>query len=235
MKILVTGGSGLLGSEIIEVLKKQTIDYYAPTKAECDITDINNVSKIINNYNPNIIIHCAAIAKFKDVEKAPKKGLLTNIIGTNNIIYHCIDTNIKLVFISSSHVFDGSKGNYNIEDKVNPLTKYSKTKVAGEYSCLIHDNSLVIRTEFCGRSFPFDTAYTDKWSSKEYVDILAPKIVAASISNETGIHHIAGERKSFYDFAKTRNNKIKKGSINEIKQKSNIPILVDTSLENSYI
>ena len=48
---------------------------------------------------------------------------------------------------------------------------------------LIHDNSLVIRTEFCEETFPFETAYIDKFSSKEYIDVIAPKIAEKCISD----------------------------------------------------
>lgn len=230
MKILITGGSGLLGSEIIKKLKENNIKYYAPNSKEYNIENLELTNKIISEYAPDTIIHCAAVAKFKDVELNPKKALITNIIGTCNITHACMGTNIKLIYISTSHVFDGKKGNYNINDKINPLTKYAKTKAAGEYTVLTHNNSLVIRTEFCGKDFPFDTAYVDKFSSKEYVDNLVPKLLDICLGDKKGIYHVGGPRKSFYDFALERNPNVKQGSIKEIVSKSKVPILVDTSL-----
>lgn len=231
MKVLITGGSGLLGNELKESLKNiKNIEYYAPTSTECNIEELETVTKIVSNYNPDIIIHCAAIAKFNDVELDPKKALKTNIMGTCNITYACMGTNIRLIYISTSHVFDGQEGNYKPTDKINPLTKYAKTKAAGEYTILTHDNSLVVRTEFCGRHFPFDTAYTDKWSSKEYVDMLIPKLLDVCLSNKRGVCHVGGPRKSFYDFALERNPNVKPGSIKEAISQSKVPILVDTSL-----
>lgn len=232
MKILITGGSGLLGGELKDYITKllNNVDCYAPTSTECDIEDLKQVTSTISNFNPNIIIHCAAISKFKDVELNPKKALKTNIIGTCNITHACMNTDIKLIYISTSHVFDGKKGNYKPTDKINPLTKYAKTKAAGEHIVLIHNSSLVVRTEFCGRDFPFDTAYTDKWSSKEYIDILIPKLLKICLSNKKGIYHLGGPRKSFYDFALERNPNIKPGSIKTMISQSKVPILVDTSL-----
>jgi|TARA_R110001592_G_scaffold114664_2_gene314693 dTDP-4-dehydrorhamnose reductase len=230
MKILITGGSGLLGNEIKEHLKNiKNIEYYAPTSTECNIENLEVVTKTISDYNPNMIIHCAAIAKFKDVELNPKKALKTNIIGTCNITHVCIGTDIRLIYISSSHVFDGQKGNYKSTDQINPLTKYAKTKAAGEYTVLTHDNSLIVRTEFCGRDFPFNTAYIDKWSSKDYVDVLIPKLLDICLSDKKGTCHVGGPRKSFYDFALERNPSVKPGSVKEIISKSKVPILIDTS------
>ena len=136
----------------------------------------------------------------------------------------------KMIYISTSHVFDGEQGNYTFADKINPLTKYSRSKAAGEMATLIYDNSLVIRTEFCEETFPFETAYIDKFSSKEYIDVIAPKIAEKCISDQIGICHIGGPRRSFYEFGKLRNPDVKEGSVKGLIQKSNVPILIDTSL-----
>lgn len=230
MRVLLTGGNGLLGRHLIKELIKSNISFYAPTRNECDIIDLSQINLMVFNYKPDIVIHCAAIAKYKDVELDPQKALRTNVEGTCNITNACMTNNTRLVYISTSHIFDGQKGNYTTSDPINPLTKYAKTKAAGEYTVGVHDNSLIIRTEFCESIFPFEYAYIDKWSSKEYVDILAPQILDASLSNQKGILHLGGKRKSFYDFALIRNPKIKKGSIEDIKKTSKVPILVDTSL-----
>ena len=120
---------------------------------------------------------------------------------------------------------------YDINDQINPLTKYAKTKAAGEYIVSCHPESLTIRTEFCDVDFPFNRAYTDKWSSKEYIDKLVPTITNAIISKHTGITHIGGYRKSFYEFGLERNPDVTPGSVSEIQSISNVPILIDTSLK----
>jgi len=233
MRVLLTGGNGLLGRHLIKELIKSNISFYAPTRNECDIIDLSQINLMVFNYKPDIVIHCAAIAKYKDVELDPQKALRTNVEGTCNITNACMTNNTRLVYISTSHIFDGQKGNYTTSDPINPLTKYAKTKAAGEYTVGVHDNSLIIRTEFCESIFPFEYAYIDKWSSKEYVDILAPQILNACLSSQKGIIHLGGKRKTFYDFALIRNPKVKKGSIEDIKKTSKVPILVDTSLVSS--
>tara|TARA_R100001163_G_C5068290_1_gene208339 strand:- start:7929 stop:8627 length:699 start_codon:yes stop_codon:yes gene_type:complete len=231
MKVWLTGGSGLLGGELLQEFAKRNIDCRAPSHNECNIQDLPSVINSIAEYKPNIVIHCAAIAKFKDVEKNPLIALQTNIIGTCNVTYACMAADVRLIFISTSHVFDGQKGNYKPSDPINPLTKYSKTKAAGEYTALTHNNSLVIRTEFCDRDFPFDTAYTDKWSSKLYVDELTPELVEVSLSTKVGVCHLGGDRKSFYDFAKQRKPNVQQGSVKKLIKNSKVPILIDTSLD----
>jgi dTDP-4-dehydrorhamnose reductase len=177
-----------------------------------------------------LVIHCAAIAKFGDAEKDPLGTIYTNIQGTCNALRHAMTQNARFVFISSSHVFDGQKGNYEHTDLPNPLTRYAKSKVAGEMATLIYEKSLVIRTEFCDVDFPFDTAFTDKYSSKEYIDIIAPKIAEKCLSEQTGICHVGGPRRSFYEFGQLRNPNVKPGSVENFAKTSIVPILIDTSL-----
>jgi dTDP-4-dehydrorhamnose reductase len=224
MKILLTGGSGLLGRNLISHLSGHEV--IAPSSSELDIT--NALSFI--SFKCDLVIHCAAIAKFADAEKDPLGTIDTNIQGTCNALRHAMTRNARFVFISSSHVFDGQKGNYEHTDLPNPLTRYAKSKVAGEMAALIYDKSLVIRTEFCDVDFPFDTAFTDKYSSKEYIDILAPKIVEKCLSEQTGICHVGSSRRSFYEFGQLRNPNVKPGSVENLLKTSTVPILIDTSL-----
>ena len=100
-----------------------------------------------------------------------------NVLGTLNVLKSCKDLGKKLVFISTDYVFDGEKGNYTIDDPINPLSKYAKTKAAAELLVRTYENSLVIRTSFFGYDFPYEAAFVDQWSSKDYVDIIAPKVM----------------------------------------------------------
>lgn len=224
MKILLTGGSGLLGRNLIAYLEDHEIS--APSSDELDIRRKEDFTQ----YPCDLLIHCAAIAKFAVAEKDPIGTINTNIQGTCNALEHAMNQNARFVFISSSHVFDGQKGLYTHTDAPNPLTRYAKSKVAGEMAALIYERSLVIRTEFCDIDFPFDTAYTDKYSSKEYIDILAPKIAKKCLSEQTGICHVGGPRQSFYDFGRRRNPTVQPGSVKDLIARSTVPILIDTSL-----
>jgi len=233
MKILITGGTGLLGKHLISELEKQNIDYYAPSRIHLNVNTLDSCLSATHTYNPDIVIHCAAIAKYRDVEDNPLTAVKTNVVGTCNILHACMVHNIRMIYISSDHVFDGQDGPYNINDKIRPLTRYAKTKAAGELAVQTYENSLVIRTSFCPKDFPFDTAYTDKWTSQDYVDKVAPMIIEKAISSSIGICNIGHSRRSFYDLAKERNPNIKSGSVSEIVKTSTIPILIDTSLEIS--
>lgn len=240
MKVLITGGSGLLGGYIQKELKDRKIEYFAPESHVMNITDELQVSRTISDFKPDVIIHCAAVAKYKIVEEDPIKALRANVLGTVNIISACMTlSNLgfrnktpRIVYISTDHVFDGEKGNYSTSDRINPQSKYAKMKAAGELCVRTYPDHLSIRTSFCPEEFPFDTAYTDKWSSQDYVDVIAPKIVDAALNDKiSDVINIGHKRRSFYELALERKPDVKKGSVEGIVQSSPVPILIDTSLE----
>jgi len=228
MKIFITGGAGLLGKELIKNLQTDNTLYW-PTHKECDIEDRTILRKHIEKFKPEILIHCAAFISIGESEKDPSKAIDANVIGTCNVVQECSRNNIKLIYISTTHVFDGKKGNYTIDDYINPLGNYAKTKAAGELVVRTYKNSLSIRTEFFGHDFPYPAAFTDRWASKDYIDVIAPKIASISLSNKTGICNVGSPRKTLYEIAKQRKKDVDKLFVKDFGQK--VPILIDTSLK----
>ena len=212
--ILVTGGSGLLGKNIIPLLRKEYNIVFHPSQLEMNIEVMEEVKSFIND-DVDMVIHCAAIVDVPYGETHPKEIIQTNVMGTVNITLACMEKNIRLVYISTAHVFDGKDGLYKPQDPINPIGKYAKSKAAGELVSRIYDNSLSIRTEFFDKDFPFEYAYDDKWTSKDYIDILAPKIVEKCLSDETGVCHVGSKRRTFYEIAKGRNPNVKRGKRNK--------------------
>jgi dTDP-D-glucose 4,6-dehydratase len=219
MRVLITGGSGLLGEHLINALGSiPHVEHYAPSSLALDVTSLTSCVRTVREYNPDVVIHAAAVAKYRDVEDNISNAIRTNVVGTCNILHSCmLLDNTRLVYISSDHVFDGKSGLYDTDDKINPLTNYAKTKAAGELSVQTYENSLVI-------------AYIDKWTSQDYVDKIAPMIIDKAIGSTTGTCNVGHERRSFYELAKERNSDIKSGSVIDIIKTSKVPILIDTSL-----
>ena len=150
-----------------------------------------------------------------------------NVIGTLNLVSACAKRNIKLVYISTDYVFDGRNGPYEPEDPINPITVYAKSKAAGELCARCYPYSLVIRTSFFDTTFPYDAALVDQYTSKDYVDIIAPKILQAIKDNERGVVHVGSSRRSIYDIAITRKPYVKKISREDIPY----PVPQDTSFK----
>ena len=206
MQILLTGGSGLLGTE----LQKLESDFLAPSHEELDITDAAAVAVYIAAHQPDVILHAAAMTSNRDVEANPVVAENVNVHGTANLVKTCDGTRIRFVYLSTDYVYRGDRGNYSETDEVVPFNLYAATKLAGEEAVRLVPNHLIIRTSFGSSEFAYSDAYSDKWSSKEYVDVIAPRILAATRSPLTGVLNMGGERRSMYEYASERNPAVNK-------------------------
>ncbi|MFQ6006656.1 MAG: sugar nucleotide-binding protein, partial [Woeseia sp.] len=201
LRIMLTGGSGLLGSQ----LRKLAPDIGAPSRAELDITDRYAVSAYIASHHPDLIIHAAAVTDNRAVEADPTGAIEVNIKGTANIALACLKHRTRLVYLSTDYVYSGDGGNNSEDDGIGPFNLYAWTKLGGESAVTTVPNHLIIRTSFGADRFEYDAAFTDKWTSKDYVDLIAPQVLEAATSPLTGLLNIGSERRSMYDYAKLRN------------------------------
>jgi len=202
----MTGGSGLLGTEI----QKLDTTVEAPTRDELDITDEQAVAEYVRTCRPDVILHAAAVTDNREIETDPQDAIAVNIKGTANIASACLGTRIRLVYLSTDYVYGGERGNYAETDEVLPTNLYAWTKLAGEASVRAVPNHLIVRTSFGSDQFPYPVAFSDKWSSKEYVDVIAPDILMAVASPLTGIVNIGGPRRTIYEYASLRNRDVQK-------------------------
>ncbi len=210
--MLITGGSGALGKELLKLNSK----IIHPTHKEMDVVDYAQCLEVIKKHNPSMVIHAAAVTDNRVVEKDCAPAIQTNIVGTANLSIICAALNIRFVYISTDYVyFDGSHGNYKETDPLMPFNIYSWTKLGGECSARAVKNHLIIRTSFGGSDFPYGVAFVDKWSSKDYIDRIAPLIYEAAISPLTGVLNIGTERKTLYSHAKERNENVKPVKLSE--------------------
>ncbi len=201
MQILLTGGSGLLGTE----LRRLEPDLLAPSREQLDITDADAVVKYVATQAPDIILHAAAVTSNREAEADPETARKVNVEGTANLVQACNGTRIRLVYLSTDYVYKGDRGNYSEKDEVEPFNLYAKTKLAGEIEVKKVPNHLIIRTSFGASKFDYPDAFCDKWSSKEYVDVIAPTILEAARSPLTGVLNLGGKRRSLYEYAVERN------------------------------
>ena len=197
MKTIVLGGTGLLGSE----LKKLDRDLVCLGKSDCTISNIYHLRDLFTIKEFDTVILAAA-----ELTKAPIFDLITtNIIGASNVARACLIAGKRLVYISSDYVYPGTSGNYKETDPILPVNNYAWSKLGGECAVRMVENHLIIRTSFGASEFPHDTAYNNLWTSKDYVDVIAPMILEASKSDLTGIINIGTEKKSMLDYARRRN------------------------------
>lgn len=226
-KILVTGGDGRFS----KILKKQNLklDLFFASKKQCDITNINSISKIVKKIRPKIIIHCAGLSRPMMVhEKNILKSIDLNIIGTSNITKICSKYKIKLIYFSTGYVYEGKKGNYSEKDPVKPFNNYGLSKLGGECAVAMYKNSLILRITMTEKPFVHKKAYSNLKSNfmfhEDLVKIL-PKII-----KQKGILNVGGKSQSVFSFAKKYNSKVKKI---KAKKSSNLPLNQTMNLAKS--
>lgn len=134
MRYLITGYKGQLGYDLTRELEKRgELDYKAVDIDEMDITDKGQVISIIKEYNPDVVIHCAAWTAVDKAEQMEEKVRLVNVEGTKNIVDASMEVGATTIYISTDYVFSGEKeGLYTEEDKVDPQSVYGKSKFLGE-------------------------------------------------------------------------------------------------------
>ena len=186
--IILTGGSGLLGTEL-----QKLVPCFAPSRQLVDIT------KPILPKKVDLIVHCAA---YTDVAKAESERELcyqTNVIGTRRLA----SFGVPMLYISTEYVFDGEKGNYAESDYPNPRNFYALTKLLGEHESR-RTRSTVVRCLFKPRPFEHAAACVDQFSTGLYVDEMAKEIALAIklFDNLPETVHIGGERISTFNLAK---------------------------------
>ena len=152
-RVLVTGASGMLGSDLVYLLSVGGWDVLARPKAEVDVADSSQVARALRELRPDIVVNCAAFTKVDDCETDPR-AFQVNAEGVANLADACGHVGAQLVQISTDFVFDGMRNEpYREDDAVNPLSAYGRSKRAGEEEALRLPGSLVVRASWLfGRS-----------------------------------------------------------------------------------
>ena len=132
MKIMLTGGKGMLGRTLCRELAE--FEVIATDLPEADITDAAGFEKLLQTVKPDAVIHCAAMTAVDKCESETLLAYKLNADGTANVAKACSKNNVRLIAISTDYVFDGSSGRpYNELDIANGgNTVYGKSKFAGE-------------------------------------------------------------------------------------------------------
>ncbi|MFZ5969497.1 MAG: dTDP-4-dehydrorhamnose reductase [Bacillota bacterium] len=232
MRILVTGGNGQLGSEIIKLFKEKECalgridkDYLhtevvGKDKSTLDITCLESVKTNLMEYKPHIVINTAAYTQVDQCESNIDLSFKVNALGPRNLAIACEEIQAKLIHISTDYVFDGeSKLPYREFALPNPINIYGKSKYLGE--------SYV--KDFCSRYFIVRTGWLYGYGGKNFVktimkvskekralhvvddqigspthaEDLAYHILKLASTNAYGIYHCTGNGEcSWYEFAK---------------------------------
>lgn len=235
MRLFITGGNGLLGKELQKIWKDEH-EIIAPSSKEVDITDGKAIYNAIQETNPNFIIHLAAYTDVKKAEEEKELCYKVNVEGTRNIVRAAWVREGRVIYLSTDYVFDGKLGNYSEADTPNPVNYYAWTKFLGELEVRrLKYTHLVIRTSFGPKEWPHEFACTDMFTSKDTIDVIAPKIAQAVFLGETDTIHVGTQVKSVYDYARALKPDVKPITREELKVELPYDVSLNTSLFDSMI
>ncbi len=154
MRVLVTGASGLLGLNLaLEASRQHTVfgttnTHFLHTQAftvlQADLLAPGAVERLIDQTQPDWVIHCAALALLEACEADPVLAGQLNTELPRKLAATVARGGARLVHVSTDAVFDGQRGGYTEQDEPNPLSVYAKTKLEGERAVAEVDPSAII-------------------------------------------------------------------------------------------
>ena len=159
-RLLITGVSGLLGSNLARFFKTkyEILGLYNEHKiklgdiklANCNLLNTGNIKNVMREFSPGIIVHCAAMTNIDECERNQGLARHVNVTVTKDIVDSIGQNDTYLIYISTDSVYEGSKGDYAEDDEINPKNFYGLSKYEGELEVNKHQNSLILRTNFFG-------------------------------------------------------------------------------------
>jgi len=225
--ILVTGSNGLLGQKLTEkVLAEGRVKLIATSKganrypiangyeyAEMDILNNGLVKQVIEKYQPDAIIHTAAMTNVDTGEADKELCHQLNVDATQNLISLCEKNNIRFIHLSTDFIFDGADGPYKEEDAPNPLSYYGETKLLAELAVkestanwailrtilvygITNDMSrsnIVLWAKGALEKGQAINVVNDQWRMPTLAEDLAEACLLAVEKNAQGIYHVSGK------------------------------------------
>ena len=219
MRVFVTGVKGQLGYDVMNELEKQGLEGIGVDIDEMDITDADQVNKVIKEAAPDAVIHCAAYTAVDAAEDNEEICRKVNAQGTENIAKVCEELDIKMMYISTDYVFNGQgERPWEPDDEREPLNVYGQTKYEGELAIEEHvkkfftvriawvfgvNGKNFIKTMLnLGKTHDHLTVVNDQTGSPTYTYDLARLLVDMIQTDKYGRYHATNEGIcTWYEFA----------------------------------
>jgi dTDP-4-dehydrorhamnose reductase len=131
MRIIITGGKGVLGRTLCRNLARHEL--LVADLPETDITSPAAIDTVIRDFKPDTLIHAAAMTAVDACEVHPDLAFKVNAVGSANVAAACHRHKARLIALSTDYVFDGTLPRpYHEWDSLAPRTVYGASKKAGE-------------------------------------------------------------------------------------------------------
>jgi dTDP-4-dehydrorhamnose reductase len=194
--------------------------YNAPFQVvQADLGQPGLLAKLIQEQEPDIVVHCAALANLDVCEQQPELARRMNVDLAAEAAQACARSGARLIHISTDAVFDGKRGDYTEEDQPSPINVYARTKLEAEQQVMdLNPDALVARVNFYGWSLGGERGlgewfynnlsagkpikgFTDVYYCPLEANDLVDVLVALAAGKSSGIFHVVSpEKLSKYDF-----------------------------------
>ncbi len=220
-KILVIGSKGMLGRDLVEVLRSslRSDEVFGWDIDEIDITEENNTVGKIESLQPGMVINVAAYTDVDGCELHEEKAFAINAEGMRHVALGAGRCGAKVVYLSTDYIFDGKKGKpYLEDDPPHPLNVYGRSKLKGEqYVQELVKDALIVRTQWLygkyGNNFVASilrqarekellSVVNDQIGSPTYTPDLSKAISLLIQCEVRGIFHVVNSNLcTWYDYA----------------------------------
>ena len=231
MKILITGSNGQLGNELQKIVATgkaergavseeiKNAEVFAMDVDTLDITNLEQVKKVLNEVKPDVVINCAAATNVDGCEANQDLAFKINSLGPRNLAMVAEELGAKIVQVSTDYVFSGvGETPLKESDLVAPVSVYGKTKLLGEeFVREFSSKYYIVRTAwlygYVGHNFVYtmmklgkdrDTlsVVNDQLGNPTHANDLAYHILKLIQTEEYGVYHCTGKGEcSWFDFA----------------------------------
>lgn len=209
MRILITGASGMLGTDVTRAATLAGHEPVGLAHDRLDITDADAVRTVVLDAAPDAVINCAAWTNVDGAESAEDDARLVNGDGAGHVAAAADAAGAWTVHVSSDYVFDGRKREPYVEsDATGPMSAYGRTKLAGERAVVAAapERHTIVRSAWLfgahGRCFPKTirrlaqerdelSVVADQIGSPTFTGHLAPALVTLAAQRPLGVLHVA--------------------------------------------
>lgn len=229
--LLITGASGFLGTnallaaldegrDVVCAFNNTPVAHEGVRAVEADLSTPDAASKLLDCFEPEWVLNCAAMANVDACEREPDAAQRVNAELPRALALACREAGTRLVHISTDAVFDGNDGDYRETDVAVPINVYGRSKLAGERAVLdALPDALIARTNFVGLSAGGQTGIAD-WIIGEleagrrvlgFTDVIVTPLLANDLATILfammdarleGLYHVGGRHAvSKFDFA----------------------------------
>jgi len=230
-RVLITGGSGLLALnwacamrgtwDVVLGTHSRKVSLAGVASRPLDLENAGRLTRQVEELAPDIVVHTAGLTNVDRCEDDPALARHVNAELARNVAEAAASSNVRLVHVSTDHLFAGTRSGYREDDTPEPLNEYARSKLlAEEWVKQADPRALIVRTNFFGWGHAGRQSFSDwivyslragreitMFDDVHFTPILADALAAATHRlaglTASGTFNVAGdERVSKYEFAK---------------------------------